>query len=135
MIDFVLFSFMEFSSDMILVLKIFMLLTIISFVWQHLGKGAIAIVVILGLSWIMLLSPWAWFFETTYIIMTLLMFGVGGILIDFVFAFPGLASGGGGMQPMESQVGSGKDAGARSQRFQQGRERLHPPRPRVPPPV
>lgn len=133
MIDFVLFSFMEFFSDMILVLKIFMLLTIISFVWQHVGRGPVSIVIILGLSWIVLLSPWAWFFEITYVVMTLLMFGVGGIIIDFVFAFPGIGAGGGGGQ-MESQVGSGKDLSDRNKRFSQGREKLHPP-PRVPPPV
>lgn len=129
MIDFLAFSFVEFTSDMIFVLKIFMLLTIISFVWQHLGKGPLAIIVIAGLAYLMLMSPYAWFFETTFVLMTLLTFGIGGILIDFVFAFPGLASG------MESQVGSGKDMAQRNAQFGKGRERLHPPRPRLPPPV
>lgn len=129
MLDFVVaFSIFEFGQDMIFVLKIFMLLTIISFVWQHLGKGPVAIVIIAGLAYLVLMSPFAWFFETTYVVMTLLMFGIGGVLIDFVFAFPGIASG------MESQVGSGKDAADRSKRFAEGRDRMHPPHARMPPP-
>ncbi|MDD5163166.1 MAG: hypothetical protein PHD95_03080 [Candidatus ainarchaeum sp.] len=129
MLDFVAFSLFEFGNDMIFVLKIFMLLTIISFVWQHLGKGPIAIVVIAGLAYLMLMSPFAWFFESTYILMTLLMFGIGGVLIDFVFAFPGIGAG------MESQVGSGKDLAERSGKFAEGRERMHPPKTRLPPPI
>jgi hypothetical protein len=129
MIDFVAFSLFEFGSDMIFVLKIFMLLAIISFVWQHLGKGAISVVVIAGLAYLMLMSPFSWFFESTYVLMTLLMFGIGGVLIDFVFAFPGLGAG------MESQVGSGKDLAERGQKFSSGRERMHPPKMGLPPPV
>ena len=132
MMDFLLFSFIEFGRDMLLVLKIFMLLAIIAFVWQHLGKGPVAIVIIIGLAYLVLMSPYSWFFESAFIIMTLLMFGVGGILIDFVFAFPGIAAGGAGGG--EGQIGSGKDLSERSNRFDQGRQRLHP-RPRVPPPI
>ena len=42
---FVLF-FDELFSDMTLVLKIFVLLTIISYVTQHLGKGPLALMII-----------------------------------------------------------------------------------------
>ena len=126
---FVAFGIFEFGQDMLFVLKIFMLLTIISFVWQHLGKGPVAIVIIAGLSYLMLASPFSWFFESVYVVMTLLMFGIGGVLVDFVFAFPGIGAG------MESQVGSGKDAADRSKKFSEGRERMHPPHMRVPPPI
>lgn len=129
MLDFLAFSFTEFSGDMIFVLKIFMFLTIVSFVWQHLGKGPISVLVIAGLAYVMLISPFAWFFSVTYVLMTLLMLGIGGIIIDFVFAFPGMGAG------MESQVGSQKDLMDRSNKFQKGRQQMHPPRPRVPPPV
>lgn len=133
MIEIALFSFLEFGKDMLFVLKIFMLLAIISFVWQHLGKGPVAIVIIIGLAYIVLLSPFAWFFEATYVLMTLLMFGVGGVLIDFVFAFPGIAAGGAGAP--EGQISSGKDMADRNARFMAGRQRLAAQKPRLPPPM
>ena len=71
----VLFWLFEFFRDMIFVVKIFVLLTIISFILQHLGKGPLAIVLIVGFSYFMLFSPFSWFFEITYVLMMLLLFG------------------------------------------------------------
>ncbi len=109
---FALFSFSEFLSDMTLVLKIFVLLTIISFIVMHLGKGPLAIVLILGISWFVLFGAF-WFFGSVYVLMMLLLFGVSGILIDFFFV------GGMGGQP-EQPVSHGLDLKAK-------RGAMHPP--------
>lgn len=84
----------EFFSDMILALKVFVLLTIISWVVMHLGKGPLAIALIVGLSWFILFDAF-WFFGGVYVLMTLLMLGAAGIFIDLFFVFPGFAAGGG----------------------------------------
>ncbi|MBN2067186.1 MAG: hypothetical protein JW744_01835 [Candidatus Diapherotrites archaeon] len=81
---FVLFSITEFFGDMVFVLKIFVLLTIISFIVMHLGKGPLAIILIVGISWFVLFGAF-WFFGSVYVLMMLLLFGVSGILIDFFF--------------------------------------------------
>ena len=85
------FSIGEFFSDMVFVLKIFVLLTIISFVVMHLGKGPLAIVLIIGISWFVLFDAF-WFFGGTYVLLMLLTMGVAGIFIDLFFTFPGFAS-------------------------------------------
>ena len=79
-----LFSIGEFVADINLVLKIFVLLTIISFVKNHLGKGFISIVIILAVSWFVLFDYWK-FFGGIYLIYMMLMFGVSGVLVDFFF--------------------------------------------------
>ena len=109
------FFLFEFGSDMLLVLKIFVILTIASFVVNHVGKGPLSIVIIVGFSYFMVFSPWAWFFEWTYVIMMLLMFGISGILIDFFFV--GGGSGGGEASP----VSSGADIAKRAAASQRGR--------------
>ncbi len=81
---FALFSFSEFFGDMTFVLKIFVLMTIISFIVMHLGTGPLAIILILGISYFVLIGAF-WFFGSVYVLMMLLMFGVSGILIDFFF--------------------------------------------------
>lgn len=97
-----LFFVFEFFGDMILVLKIFVLLTIISFVINHLGKGPLSIVLIVGFSYFMLFSPFAWFFNWIYVLMMLLMMGAAGILIDFFFVGGGSGGGGGEASPVSS---------------------------------
>ena len=98
-----LLSFGEFFGDMMLVLKIFVLMTIISFVVMNLGKGPLSIILIIGISWFVLFDYW-YFFGGVYVLMMTLMFGVAGILVDFFFVFPGFMGGGG--QTQEAQVGS-----------------------------
>lgn len=123
-----LLSIGEFFSDMFLVLKIFVLLTIMSFVFMHLGKGPIAIVLIVGFAWLMLFSPWTWFFEGAYVLFMLLSLGIAGIFIDFFFVFPGFAAGSWGAQ--ESKMGSQRDVNERMRLFSHppgGGRRLPPP--------
>ncbi len=118
MIDLAMLFIMEFFRDMTFVLKIFILLTIISFAVNHLGKGPVSIVLIVGFAYFMLLSPYAWFFETVYVLMMLLVMGAAGILIDFFFV--GGGSGGGEQSPISSgadlakRVASGQGARARA---------------------
>ena len=100
---FALFSFSDFFSDMMFVLRIFVLLMIISFITMHLGKGPLAIVLIVGISWFVLFGAF-WFFGGVYVLLMLLMFGVSGILIDFFF----IRGPVGGQQP-ESPVSHGID--------------------------
>ncbi len=130
---FALLSIGEFFSDMILVLKIFVLLTIISWVVMHLGKGPLAIVLIIGISWFVLFDAF-WLFGGTYVLMMLLTLGIAGIFIDFFFVFPGFAAIGGGKPgglPAEAKMSS---QGGVNQRMQ-----LFKPRPgagrKLPPPM
>jgi len=75
-------------SDMILVLKIFTLMAIIAFVMQHLGKGPLAILIIVGISWFVVFDYFA-FFGGIYVLWILLSFGLTGVIIDFFFVNPG----------------------------------------------
>ena len=110
------FFLFDFFHDMIFVLKIFILLTVISFTVNHLGKGPLAIVIIMGFSYFMLFSPFSWFFQSVYVLMMLLMLGAAGILIDFFFV--GGTGGGGGEA---SPVSSGADIAKRTAAAQRGK--------------
>ena len=92
-------------SDANIVLKIFVLLTIASFFLNHLGKGPISIVLIVGVSYFVLFDLWA-LFGGIYIIWMLLLFGIAGVVIDFFFvgAFSPQQQEG-----MESPMSSGAD--------------------------
>ena len=119
---------MEFFSDMFLVLKIFVLLTIVSYVMMHLGKGPLSYVLIVGLAWLMLFSPYTWFFEGAYVLMTLFMLGFAGIFIDMFFVFPGFAAGGG--RTPEAKMSSQGGVNQRMRLFNRpppGARRLPPP--------
>ncbi len=95
----------ELISDANIVLKIFVLLTIISFFLNHLGKTPVSIVLIIGVSYFVLFDLWL-LFGGIYVIWMLLMLGVAGIVIDFFFvgAFSPQQQGG-----MEKPVSSGLD--------------------------
>lgn len=117
----------EFFSDMTLVLKVFVLLTIISYIVMHLGKGPLAIVLIIGISWFVLFDAF-WFFGGTYVLMTLLTLGVAGIFIDLFFTFPGFASGG-GLGAAEAKMSSQGGVNQRMKLFRQppGGGKIPPP--------
>jgi len=117
----------EFFSDMTLVLKIFVLMAVISYVMMHLGKGPLSIVLIVGFTYLMLFSQYAWLFEGAYILMMLLTLGVAGIFIDLFFVFPGFAAGGGG-EP-EAKMSSQGGVMQRMKLFhkQPGGRKLPPP--------
>jgi len=118
----------EFFSDMILALKIFVLLTIISWVVMHLGKGPLAIALIVGLSWFILFDAF-WFFGGVYVLMTLLMLGFAGIFIDLFFVFPGFASSIGPNGPAEAKMSSQGGVNQRMKMFHKapGGRKLPPP--------
>ena len=101
----------ELSGDMIFVLKIFVVMTIIAFVTQHLGKGPLAILVIVVLSWFIVFDYFR-FFGGVYVLYMFVTLGFSGILIDFFFVNPG--SG----QPNEGGISNGKDFMARQSQIQ-----------------
>ena len=84
-LPFILF-FEELFGDMNFVLKIFVLMTIFSYVTQHLGKGPIAIIIVIVISW-MIFSNFA-IFGSIYVLYMLVLFGVTQILMDFFILAP-----------------------------------------------
>jgi len=98
----------ELLADANLVLKIFVLLTIISFFLQNLGKTPVSIVLIIGVSYFVLFDLWA-LFGSIYVLWMLLLFGVTGVVIDFFFV--GAFSGGRGQEG--SPISSGADIAKR----------------------
>ena len=74
-------------GDMTLVLKIFVLLTIVSYVTQHLGKGPIAILIIVVLSYFIIFDYFI-YFGGIYILYMLVMFGISQLLMDFFILAP-----------------------------------------------
>ena len=99
-LPFILF-FEELFGDMNFVLKIFVLMTIFSYVTQHLGKGPIAIIIVLVLSW-MIFTNFA-IFGSVYVLYMLVLFGITQILMDFFILAPQAAmeqnmSGGGDVE-------------------------------------
>jgi hypothetical protein len=73
--------------DMVLVLKVFTLMAIISYITNHLGKGPIAILLIAVFSWFIIFDYFA-FFGGIYILYMLLVFGLTGVIIDIFFITP-----------------------------------------------
>ena len=101
-----LFSFTDFFMDINIVLKIFVLLTIISFVQNHLGRGALGLAVMGVFAWFILFDAWA-LFGGIYILYMLLMFGIAGIMVDFFFITGQMGGGQQGGQEMHEPQGSG----------------------------
>ena len=118
-----LFSFTEFFADMNMVIKIFALLAIISFVKNHLGTSPLGIIVIVGFSYFILFDIWK-LFGTIYVLYMVLMFGISGIIIDFFFVTSG---GGVPSQGGEAPLSSGADLASRAHVIQ--RMRRPPMRP------
>ena len=96
----------DFFQDINLVIKIFVLMTIISFVNNHIENKALKIVVFLVLAFFIIFDYWA-LFGGIYILYMLLMLGISGILVD-IFFVSGMM---GGHEPPEV---SGKDVKERS---------------------
>lgn len=84
-LPFVLF-FEEMFGDMTFVLKIFVLMTIVSYVTQHLGKGPLAIIIVAVIAW-MIFSNFA-IFGSIYVLYMLVLFGATQILMDFFILAP-----------------------------------------------
>jgi len=96
------FSLTELYSDMMLALKIFALLTVVSFVYMHLGKGPLSYALIGGISWFVLFDYWK-FFGGVFLLYSLLTLGISGILIDFFFV-TGMGGGGEEPSPVDSSM-------------------------------
>ncbi len=102
----------EFFGDINLILKIFVLITIASWVRNHLGDSPLTWILIGGIGYFVLFDGWA-IFGPVYFLYILLGFGVSSILIDFFFI--GGGSHGGGEESPESPVSSGVDIMKRMQ--------------------
>ena len=100
---------------MMLALKLFALLTVVSFVYSHLGKGPLSYALIGGISWFVLFDYWK-FFGGIFVLYSLLALGVSGILIDFFF----VGQMGGGEQP--SPVDSSMDLLMRQKQLQRAQQ-------------
>lgn len=74
----------EIFGDFNFVLKLFVLITIISWVRNHFGNAAISWAIILGVSYFVLFANWA-LFGSVFVLYTLLTIGVTGIIIDYFF--------------------------------------------------
>jgi hypothetical protein len=94
-------------SDMSLVLKIFVMMTIFGYVTQHLGKGPLAVLIILGMGYFILFDQWK-FFGGIYVLYVLVLLGIGGVVVDFMFITPSAHGANPG-----GQVSNGKDFMAR----------------------
>ena len=108
MLEIPLFIF-ELFSDINLIIKIFVMMTIVSWVKNHLGTGPLALILIGGMGYFILFDGWA-LFGPIYVLYMLLMFGISAVVIDFFFV------GGGGSpekEGMESPVSSGADIAKR----------------------
>jgi len=112
LLDFNLF-FLGFFSDLFadfnLVLKIFALLTIVSYVRMHFGNSPLTYLLIIGLGWFILFDYWK-FFGSVFLLFSLLMLGIAGILIDFFFVSQGITFG---TPQKTSALSSGADLAAR----------------------
>ncbi|MCX6803862.1 MAG: hypothetical protein NTY48_04815 [Candidatus Diapherotrites archaeon] len=92
---------------MTIVLKIFVMLSIISFVLQNLGKGPLAILVICVMSYFIIFD-YFYIFGGVYILYMLALLGGVHLMIDFFFAAPhalGGGGGGGGGEELEQRSG------------------------------
>lgn len=101
----------ELFSDANLVIKIFALLTIVSWIRNHVEDGPLAWIIMAGMGYFILFDGWA-IFGPIYVLYMLLMFGVSAVVIDFFFV------GGGGapeVEGMESPVSTGIDIQKRMQ--------------------
>lgn len=105
----ILFSLGEIWGDANLILKIFVVMTIYSWVKNHIENQALGMLIFFAITFFVVFNMWA-LFGGIYLVWMLLMFGVSQIIIDFFFITP---AGGGTEQP----VSSGKDLATRQQQL------------------
>src|SRR3989344_9188323 len=115
----VLLDIFEIFNDFNLIIKIFVLMTLASWVRNHLGDSPLSWILIGGLGYFILFDGWA-IFGPIYVLYMLLGFGVSSVIIDFFFV------GGGhppeGEEGLESPVSSGGDI---MKRMHEGRHAAH----------
>jgi hypothetical protein len=111
----------EMFGDLNLVLKIFVLMAIFAYVTQHLGKGPLAILIIVGMSYFIIFDYWK-FFGGVYVLYMLVMLGIGGVLIDFMFITPSAHGGSAaGAEGATGQISNGMDFMKRQAQMQKAR--------------
>src|SRR3989344_8309853 len=94
----VLLDIFEIFNDFNLIIKIFVLMTLASWVRNHLGDSPLSWILIGGLGYFILFDGWA-IFGPIYLLYMLLGFGVSSILIDFFF----VGAGGGAAASREGE--------------------------------
>lgn len=110
------FSISEIWGDFNLVIKIFVLMTIYSWVRNHIENNVLGTVIFFAVTiFVFFEGMWA-FFGGIYIFWMLLMLGVSQIVIDFFFISPQPG------QEMGSPVDNGKDIAQRQQQSAQMRQ-------------
>lgn len=130
------FQIMEFFSDLDLIFKLFVLLLIVSFVFNHLGKGPMAWIVIAALAYFILWDAWR-FFGPVYVLYMFLALGFVGFIVDYFFmASPLQVKKKQAMQ--EEEGGSSRDSDDFRKHHRAQAHGGHPgagaPRPAAPPP-
>lgn len=116
MIDFLLpfLGLGEIFADFNFVLKLFVLITIVSFVKIHLGNSPLGLLLIAGITYFVFFAEHLWpLFGGIYIFYMMIMFGFSAVLIDWFFIVPHHmlppAQQLPGTGPASSPVGTGKD--------------------------
>lgn len=104
--------FLNLASDFTLIMKIFVFMSIINFVKNHVGENLLAILVTIVFSWYALFVAFP-LFGTLYLLYILLTLGIAGVIIDYFFV-----SGSSGAPPEGSPVSSGADIASRMARIQ-----------------
>jgi len=78
----------ELFTDFNFVLRIFVFMTIVSFVQTNISNSIIALMVTVVFAWYALFVMWA-FFGTIYLLYSLFFLGFASIIIDFFFVSQG----------------------------------------------
>lgn len=93
----------ELFGDLTLVLKIFTLLAIYSFITQHMGKGPASIIIMIVMVWFIMLDNFM-IFGGIYVLYMMMALGFSGTIIDFFFV--NQQSGGGEKHPGAPNTGN-----------------------------
>ncbi|MBS3061456.1 MAG: hypothetical protein J4215_02630 [Candidatus Diapherotrites archaeon] len=130
------FDIMAVFADFNLILKLFVLIMIISFVKSHLGGGPLATMVMVFIAFFVIFDAWK-IFGGIYLLYAIITLGFSGLLIDFFFVTPPLANQ---RENPESDAGEGinsQDVKERINRLHMagGRAGHHGGRPPGPPPM
>ncbi len=124
---------MGFFSDVNLILKLFVLIMIVSFVQSHLGRGPLATGLMAMIAFFVLFDAWK-IFGGIYILYAIVTLGFSGLLIDFFFVTPPLANQREGQQGAPDEGVNSQDVKERMHRLQQAGAHGHA-RPPGPPPM
>lgn len=123
---------LEFFSDFDLILKIFVLLLIVSFVFNHLGKGPMAWIVIALLAYFILWDAWK-FFGPVYLLYMFVVMGFIGFIVDYFFMATPLQAKK-QQAAAQEEGGSSKDSEEQHKKHQAAAHRPQGPKPMMPRP-